>query len=627
MSYFLYSTGTIIRPQQRFLYRPFFYSISSSSSSSISSSCHSSTSSSRGSSSIRTASVPLTRPPPIKGQTSPHMCRFSSSTTSNTSSDSVGAHHHDHDDSNHPTPPSQTLSVAIVGTGPSGCYTAKYLLSSFSSLLSSQQQQQQQHDEEEKDNNHQNTTATKNPTTFPFASIQIDMIDKLPTPFGLVRSGVAPDHPEVKNVMHDFSKLFQQQQQQLQQQQQDPTTLVEFWGNVQVGQNVTLNELQSLYHVVVLAYGCESDQRLGIEGEDTLDGIFSAREFVAWYNGHPEFVSLGTNVEKLIRNKEKDVHVVVIGQGNVALDCARVLAKGQSGGLMDTDIASEALSVIGDGVGRTTVLGRRGHVQGAFTIKELRELTKLDHVDFVVGEKELDEGMTTSSMEELKGDGARPKVRIDKLLRDVARTRVEEDNERRRKKVILRFLLNPVKFLPNGLDQSRVGSVLCEKTRLEGQPGRQVAVGTGIMEEIPADMVLVSIGYKGVKLPGMDNRLFDARRGIVRNTHGKVSDNLYVSGWLKRGPSGIIGTNIADAKDTVFSILHDLEQESDMSRKIVKGRNGLGGLLMERGVRYVDWASYQRIDAAETDPLRLRTKNQPREKITSVEEMLSYVVK
>lgn len=465
----------------------------------------------------------------------------------------------------------------------------------------------------------------------PFASIQIDMMDKLPTPFGLVRSGVAPDHPEVKNVMHDFCKLFQQQEQEQQQAQQ-----VEFWGNVHVGKDVSLKELQSLYHVVVLAYGCESDQRLGIEGEDVLQGIFSAREFVAWYNGHPEFVSLGNQVGQLIKgNHGKEggerMNVVVIGQGNVALDCARVLVKGQTG-LMETDIASDALNVIGNGVRRTTVLGRRGHVQGAFTIKELRELTKLDHVDFAVEEKELNEGATLSSLEELKGGGARPKVRIDKFLRDVARLRKEkqedakEHKEGYQKEVILRFLLNPIKFLPSAADDTRVGSVICERTRLEGQPGRQVAVGTGVMEEIPADMVLVSIGYKGVKLPGMDDSLFDAGRGIVRNTHGKVIDNLYVSGWLKRGPSGIIGTNIMDAKDTVSSILKDLEEETSTgSEKMVKGRKGLGELLLERGVRYVDWASYQRIDAAEMDPLRLRTKNQPREKITSVEEMLTYV--
>jgi NADPH-dependent glutamate synthase beta chain and related oxidoreductases len=482
----------------------------------------------------------------------------------------------------------------------------------------------------------------------PFASIQIDMMDKLPTPFGLVRSGVAPDHPEVKNVMHDFCKLFQQQEQQQQQQQQQaqhqiqqPSPQVEFWGNVHVGKDVSLKELQSLYHVVVLAYGCESDQRLGIEGEDVLHGIFSAREFVAWYNGHPEFVSLGNQVGQLIKGNHgkegvageggEGMNVVVIGQGNVALDCARVLVKGQKG-LVETDIASDALNVIGNGVRRTTVLGRRGHTQGAFTIKELRELTKLDHVDFVVKEKELNEGATLSSLEELKGGGARPKVRIDKLLRDVARLRkkkqedAKEQKEGHQKEVILRFLLNPIKFLPGVVDGTRVGSVLCERTRLEGQPGRQVAVGTGVMEEIPADMVLVSIGYKGVKLPGMDKSLFDDRRGIVRNTHGKVIDNLYVSGWLKRGPSGIIGTNIMDAKDTVSSILKDLEEETSTgSDKMVKGRKGLGELLLERGVRYVDWPSYQRIDAAEMDPLRLRTKNQPREKITSVEEMLTYV--
>jgi adrenodoxin-NADP+ reductase len=638
----LFLKGTIV--PQRFLSRLHVSSFSFSTLGSLSSPHHGSSCCccSSSATSILTAH-PLTQQ--IKRQKNHILISKRNNSTNTTTTSSINTNNDRyHDDQLNQASP-QTLSVAIVGTGPSGCYTAKYLLSSFSSLPP-------------KDH-------------LPFASIQIDMIEKLPTPFGLVRSGVAPDHPEVKNVMHDFSKLFlddfllssssssslsslsreeagenhfnqlQQQQQDLQSQQrpQETQKQVEFWGNVHVGKDISLKELQSLYHIVVLAYGCESDQRLGIEGEDSLHGIFSAREFVAWYNGHPEFVSLGDKVKELMKQDDgdddghKETNVVVIGQGNVALDCARVLVKGQRE-LMDTDIASDALNVIGDGVRRTTVLGRRGHVQGAFTIKELRELTKLDQVDFVVEEKELDEGATLSSLEELRGDGARPKVRIDKLLRDVARLRKEEKREkhhhqqhteRPRKEVILRFLLNPVKFLPNALDGTRVGSVLCERTRLEGQPGRQVAVGTGVMEEIPADMVLVSIGYKGVKLPGMDDSLFEARRGIVRNTHGKVIDNLYVSGWLKRGPSGIIGTNIVDAKDTVSSILKDLEDESHWSRKIVKGRSGLGLLLLERGVRYVDWASYQRIDAAETDPLKLRSKNQPREKITSVEEMLTYV--
>lgn len=467
-------------------------------------------------------------------------------------------------------------------------------------------------------------------------SVQVDIIEKLPTPFGLVRSGVAPDHPEVKNVENDFSLLFhsnefgtniiQQQQQLNEHQQQDEKKVkgsVEFRGNVTVGKDVSLQELQSLYDVVVLAYGCESDRKMGIEGEH-LQGVFSAREFVAWYNGHPDFAHMGEYIERALSRKGDPSHssVAVIGQGNVALDCARVLAKGRNF-LIDTDIASHALDVIKNGVQTTTVLGRRGHVQGAFTIKELRELTKLEDASFIVDEAELDAGTTDASLGELKGPGSRPKIRIDKLLKDAAaKTSIAQEDEKE-KQVALRFLLNPVQFIPDSADGSIVGSVLCERTRLEGETGNQVAVGTGVMEEIPADLVLVSIGYMGLRLPGMDDAIFDENRGVVKNSNGKVdgTSNLYVSGWLKRGPSGIIGTNIPCAKDTVSSIVNGLRA---IPEKAVDGRSGLDALLSERNVQPVDWKSYQRIDAAEKDSSRLRTDGQPREKFTSINEMLIY---
>lgn len=208
-----------------------------------------------------------------------------------------------------------------MGSGPSGCYTAKYLLS----------------------------------TSRIERDVSIDVFERLPTPFGLVRSGVAPDHPEVKNVQNDFSALFENDK-------------ISFFGNVCIGKDISLDELRQLYDVVVLAFGCESDRKLGIPGEETLKGVLCAREFVAWYNGHPDFGHVGQIVKEALGDDPSESEVAVIGQGNVALDCARILAKGRSG-LNDTDIASDALEVIGDGIKRTVVLGRRGHVQGAFTIK------------------------------------------------------------------------------------------------------------------------------------------------------------------------------------------------------------------------------------------------------------------
>jgi adrenodoxin-NADP+ reductase len=206
------------------------------------------------------------------------------------------------------------------------------------------------------------------------------------------------------------------------------------------------------------------------------------------------------------------------------------------------------------------------------------------------------------------------------LRKAAAKTSSEDEKS---KQVRLRFLLNPVQFIPDSAVKSRLGSVLCERTRLEGELGNQVAVGTGEMEEITANMALVSIGYKGLQLPGMNDALFDEKTGVVRNTNGKVhsKSNLYASGWLKRGPSGIIGTNISDAKDTVSSIVNDLR---DIAESKVDGRVGLDSLLSERNIQVIDWESYQRIDAAEKDTSRLRSDGQPREKFTNVDEMLNY---
>jgi len=488
-------------------------------------------------------------------------------------------------------------------------------------------------------------------------SYTIDIIEKLPTPFGLVRSGVAPDHPEVKNVENDFVALFEGETNaqdvgtsttgNINDDHNDSArkeTAIAFRGNVEVGRDVSLSELQSLYDVVVLAYGCESDRRLGVPGED-LVGVLSAREFVGWYNGHPGYVYLTDTLSRVLsKPSPASADVAVIGHGNVALDCARVLAKG-SMGLLSTDIASHALSVLEDGVRKVTVVGRRGHIQGAFTIKELRELTKLRKegidVSFRVSSEEMDMGMTDASSEELKGPMARPKGRIDKLLRQVAAAGGDTgpDTDIASREVSLRFLMNPVEFLPSESDPEVVGALVCERTRLEGEAGRQRAVGTGQFETIPAQLALLSIGYKGVALPGLEET-FDKQKGTIDNDHGRIingtSENdlarSYCSGWIKRGPTGIIGTNIPDAKDTVSAILTDLEagllksdRNSNGSATECRscGREGLDAILKERSTHVVNWEAYRKIENVEKDPSRLRHEGQPREKITNVQDMLS----
>lgn len=527
------------------------------------------------------------------------------------------------------------LSVAIVGAGPSGFYAAKYLTSSvLKRIQSAASEGIPKEGQVEK----------KAPPPFKWSGIDVDVIERLPTPYGLVRYGVAPDHPEVKNVENDFAALFQKEV--VADENGRPSSL-SYFGNVDVGKDIALSQLQSIYDIVILAYGCQSaDRQLGIPGEDTLEGVLSAREFVAWYNGHPEFGHIGPIVKRCLWGESSEIdgegstdkevspaRVVVIGQGNVALDVARVLAKGKPG-LIDTDTPNSVLDVLKGGATHVSVVGRRGHVQGAFTIKELRELTKLKKeghdATLVVRKEELDLGMTKSSEMELKGPKGRPKTRINKLLQESAEVKVSDEA----KQVDLRFLMSPIHLEPNDSDRGRIGHVVCERTKLEGEPFQQKPVGTNETEIMPADLVLVSIGYKGMPLEGMDElEIFDNQRGVVDNDHGKVAgeNNIFVAGWIKRGPTGIIGTNIMDAKDTVGSVMKFVDSESIHrldsltldGTKLIKGRAGLTEYLQHQDVKSLTWQQFLKIEHAEMDRSRLRSDDQPREKIISVDEMLN----
>jgi len=474
------------------------------------------------------------------------------------------------------------LRVAIVGSGPSGCYTAKYLL--------------------------QATTAASDK----YPNTHIDIVERLPTAYGLVRNGVAPDHPEVKNVQHEFDTMMEKNKDR-----------IRFFGNVEVGNDISLQELRERYDMVVLSYGCESDRSLNHLPGGELKGILSARQFVAWYNGHVDYDWVGPIVQSSLSSSQQQ-HIVVVGHGNVALDCARILAKTRDE-LNHTDLTTRALDVLHPASDtplqqRTiSVVGRRGHIQGAFTIKELRELTKLTHTEFVVRSDELEMGKTSASLEELNKN--RPRTRMDTLLTEAA---LNARGGKEDRLLTLRFLLNPIRFESSKDDPSRLGSVVCERTQLMGEPGSQEAVGTGEEEILPAQLALVSIGYKGVAMKGTEP-WFDESRGILKNTHGLVASasgelgGLYTAGWLKRGPSGIIGTNISDAKDTVATMLHDMPVEIAKS----KSSQSIDALLETRGVEYVDWKAYQNIDAAEMNALSKRHPDQPREKITIVDELIN----
>jgi len=317
------------------------------------------------------------------------------------------------------------------------------------------------------------------------------------------------------------------------------------------------------------------------------------------------------------------------------------------------------MDILGDGVADVSIVGRRGHVQGAFTIKEVRELVKLEEqgfgVSFVIQTEELDMGETDSSLLELAAPAGRPKKRINKLLREAAskgkfcdnglmvdtmkqvlkivntfcpRFRyfwAKVPNDSLTKNIQCRFLLGPARFESDEENKERLGAVVFERNRLEGKPGQQHAVGTGQFETIPADLALVSVGYKGVALKGTEP-WFDVVKGVLRNHHGRVDEatestggslgGLYAAGWIKRGPSGIIGTNISDAKDTVATIVHDLKGLDGKGGQNSSKSGDLKSLLKKRGVSLVAWDGYKRIEEKETS-LR-RSERQPREKITDL---------
>jgi adrenodoxin-NADP+ reductase len=380
---------------------------------------------------------------------------------------------------------------------------------------------------------------------------------------------------------------------------------------------VSVQELRDRYSAVILAYGAVSDRNMGIEGEN-LKNVFSARAFVNWYNGHPDFASFKPNLDC--------EDVVIVGQGNVAIDCARILAKTVDE-LRETDIAQHAVVALSTSkVKRIHVVGRRGHVQAAFTMKELREITRLDDANCVVKAEELERCRNPQSLKEIENQ--RAKKRLDALLVELAGSSGSPSAKRR--EVILRFLLSPSKLIADPNDSTKIGSFELDVTTLEGEPEKQSARSTGKKEVIRAGMVLRSIGYKSESLPGVP---FDSRKSIVKNVLGRVMSDqgsveagLYCAGWLKRGPSGIIGTNITDARETVACILEDKKGGKLDKFGLDSPLASLRSLLQTRGkdtTKLVDWQSWLKIDEKErADGLSV---GKPREKIVSVEKMLNVV--
>jgi ferredoxin--NADP+ reductase len=446
------------------------------------------------------------------------------------------------------------FQVAIVGSGPSGFYAAEALL-------------------------------RRHP------DVQVDMFDRLPTPFGLVRGGVAPDHPKIKQVTLVYDKIAR-------------SSGFAFLGNVEIGRTLTIEQLRSAYHVVILACGASADRCLGIAGEE-LAGSHTATEFVGWYNGHPDY-----------RDRVFDFSsdsAVVIGQGNVAGDVARILATPVED-LRRTDIAEHALDALAlSRIRNIYVIGRRGPAQIKFTPIELKELGQIRDCAALVADDDLELGAACAAeIADPRGDDARKNV---SLLRSFAATASPGCSRRIR----FRFLETPVRM--NG--PGRVQSVSLARNRMEGPPFAQIAVAAGQTIDLPCGLVLRSVGYRGVAVPGVS---FDERAGTIPSRKGRclIADDpvpgMYVTGWIKRGPTGTIGTNRADSVETVESIGEDL------SKLRIGPKPGVSALrdgLIARGARIVSYGEWLRIDVAER--ARGRTRDKPREKYTLIPEMIAAI--
>jgi ferredoxin--NADP+ reductase len=450
------------------------------------------------------------------------------------------------------------LRVAIVGSGPAGFYTAEHLLK------------------------HDGATA------------EVDMFDRLPTPYGLVRFGVAPDHPKIKSVIRVYEKTAARPE-------------FRFFGNVEVGRDISVAELRERYHAIVFAYGTATDRHLGIPGEE-LVGSHPATEFVNWYNAHPDFA-----------DREFDLsceRVVVIGNGNVAADVARMLALTREE-LEETDTADHAIEAFsGSNVKEILVLGRRGPAQAAFTNPEVRELGEMVNADIDIdtGEMELDE----ISREWLDSDDADPTNRRNV---DIFTDFSGREPEGKPQKITLRFLRSPVEIQGDG----KVERIVIGRNELQrDDSGRIRAVDTGERGTIDCGLVLRSIGYKGIPIDGVP---FDDGRGLIHNEAGQVHDGegnqvpgLYAVGWIKRGPSGVIGTNKKDAQETVDKLFADLEAGSIPDAELAGDRGAVESLLNERKPDHVTFEGWQAIDAAEVEAGK--PHGRPRVKFCKVEELV-----
>jgi ferredoxin--NADP+ reductase len=445
------------------------------------------------------------------------------------------------------------MRVAIIGSGPAGFYAAEALLK-----------------------------RTDTP-------VEVDVFDRLPTPYGLVRGGVAPDHQKIKSVARVFAGTASR-----------PS--FRFLGNVQLGRDVSVGELRRHYHQIVYASGNEGDRRLGIPGEG-ISRCTPASVFVGWYNGHPDY-----------RNAKIDLsvpRVAVVGNGNVALDAARILLRTRAE-LSKTDIAAHALEELCNSqVQEVFVLGRRGPAQAAFTYGELEELGEMEDADVVVDPADVAEGA-------LLGEEAH-KGNLELLRAFAARAPHPE-----RKKIHLRFLVSPVEVVADGA--GGVAGLKLERNRLESRPdGSFAAVGTGQVEQLEVGMVLPAVGFAAQRIEGVP---YDEKAKIIANLDGRVVDGAtravlpdeYVVGWARSGPQGLIGEH---KRASAQVVAHMIADGGGLEARALPPREAIDALLRERGVKLVSFQDWKQLDDVEV--ARGARRGAPRDKIVDVDAMLAIL--
>lgn len=458
--------------------------------------------------------------------------------------------------------PEAPLRVAIIGAGPAGFYAAAHLLKQSE------------------------------------LTIQVDLFDKLPTPFGLVRGGVAPDHQKIKSVTRQYDKTASNEN-------------FRFFGNVELGKHVHVEDLRNYYHQICYTTGTQTDRNLGIPGED-LNRSHSATEFVAWYNGHPDYRHLTFDLSQ--------ESVAVIGVGNVAVDVARILCR-TADELAKTDIADYALEALSaSNVKEVHMLGRRGPSQAAFTNPEVKELGEMEDADaFVLPDEAALDALSQAYLDE------NPDRKISRKL-EIIQSMTDTPVSGKSKKLVIRFLVSPTELINDGT--GGVGGLKLVKNELyKNEKGTLRPRATDTFEDLNAGLVFRSVGYRGLPLPGVP---FNDSWNLILNEKGRVLEEgskqpktgEYTAGWIKRGPSGVIGTNKADAVETVQCMLEDLEAGNTL-QPAQPSKGAIVNLLNERQPNYFSYADWQQLNELEVS--KGEALGRPRLKFTDIDAMVSVV--